>query len=473
MASVLAAGGVVAMGAGTASAGHEGTPPCLVVTKSTTLNADITDCEGHGILVARSGVVLDLNGHTVSGKRVVQEQAGVLLDGVRNVTVKNGTVTGFDAGVSIEGGGGNTITGINAVANVNDMIEDIDPRTILIDRSTGPTPEQAAAMMAVECFYGDGITTYDSDNNRIVGNTVTGNGPYSGISLVGDSDGNTVKGNNAAENDLRNAGVVDSEGNDIWIAGGFHVPAGTEGATRPNSMCGATEIGTPGMGRGREIQSIGIRVEGPGADGNSIEGNTVVKGGLAGISFHSYVLNPAASNVEQGESNTNNTVKGNDVSLTGVDTGAIDSFADGIASLTSGPAGLTTRPSDSNFIIGNTVSGSFRHGISLGRLTFDNLVSGNTVTTSGISAIWVAGPAAPTGNPNFDPRGAYDNRLVKNTGSGSAVVDGDDDNPDCGTNVWVSNTFGSVSQDCVGAGKPGNNNAAADASSAGMAHSSR
>jgi len=113
-------------------------------------------------------------------------------------------------------------------------------------------------------------------------------------------------------------------------------------------MRGATEIGTPGVGRGREVKSVGIRMEGPGADRNMVSQNTVRKGGLAGISFHSYVLIPAAPNVLVGSSNRYNTVSNNNVSETGADTVLIDSFADGIASLASGPTGTVTRPSDTN-----------------------------------------------------------------------------------------------------------------------------
>ena len=321
-----------------------------------------------------------------------------------------------------------------------------------------PTPEQRHAINQVTCNYGDGITTLDSSDNMIMGNTVTGNGPYSGISLVGDSNGNMVSDNEVHENDLLNNGVIDAAGNPVFVQGGpqgtpnrgFHVPAGTPGAVQPQSMCGATEIGTPGMGRGREVQSIGIRVEGPGADENVVDANVVTKGGLAGISFHSYVLVPAAPNVPVGTSNRNNVVSNNSVSRTGEDTNQADSFADGIASLASGPTGTVTRPSDTNTIVGNTSFDNFRHGISLGRLSFNNTVDDNVVTDNGGSGIWVAGPAAPNpSNPNFDARGAHDNFLSGNEGSGNGEFDGTDLNPSCDNNAWVANVFGTVNQPCV------------------------
>lgn len=446
--TALGASGL-AITASPAAAVHEA-PPCMVVNANTTLTANITNCAGHGIVVTADNVTLNLNGFTVSGQKVEMEQAGILLDRVRNVVVKGGTVTGFDAGVSIDGGSGNTVTGMTVKDNVNDMIEAIDPRSITVDPQTGPTPEQRAQIDRITCDYGDGITTFDSNFNTITNNIVTANGPYSGISMVGNSNQNKVANNTVSENDLLNNGVTDGEGNPVFVSGGFHVPAGTAGATRPQSMCGATEVGTPGMGRGREVQSIGVRVEGPGADRNRVQSNVVTKGGLAGISFHSYVLIPAGPNVPVGESNRNNVVHRNVVSQTGFDTNTIDSFADGIASLASGPTGTTTRPSDTNTISNNRSNNNFRHGISLGRLSFDNTVDTNTVNNNGGSGIWVAGPAAPNpNNPSFDPAGAHDNLLVNNVGRGNGEFDGTDENPDCDNNTWTRNTFRTVNRPCV------------------------
>ena len=446
----LAAFGLLLAGlaytASSASATHNSVPPCMVVTQDTTLTGDVGPCPGHGIVIAADNVTLDLAGFSVIGEQTPMEQAGILLDGVTGVTVMNGTVTGFDAGVSIEGGGGNTVTGITATGNVNDMMEPIDPFTIITPgQTTPPTPQQRHDINLVTCIYGDGITTSDSDNNVITNNIVTENGPFSGISLVGDSDGNVVSKNEVHENDLLNRGVVDENGNPVWTLGNRHVPAGTPGATQPTSMCGATEIGTPGMSRGREVQSIGIRIEGPGADENLVEKNTVTKSALAGISFHSYVAFPAAPNVPAQAPNTNNVVSKNSVSLTGADTHTLDPYADGISSLSSGPIGNVTMPSHSNTIEKNVVFENMRHGISLMRLTFDNSVDKNQVNNNGGSGVYVAD-------------GAFDNVLTKNTGRGNAEFDGFDGNPNCDNNRWSGNQFTTVNQPCVAVGNAGRGN---------------
>ncbi|MEO5680213.1 MAG: right-handed parallel beta-helix repeat-containing protein [Acidimicrobiales bacterium] len=479
--SALALGGL-ALGATPASASHLTPGPCLTVTTNTTLTSDVGPCNGHGIVVQADNITLNLNGHTVTGAKNEAEQAGVLLDGVSGVTVKNGEITGFDAGVSIEGGSGNTVTGLNVHDNVNDMIEAIDPRSIVIAGAPNgmPTPAQREQISRITCDYGDGITTLDSSNNVIKGNRVVGNGPYAGISLVGDSNGNKVSGNEVSENDLLNDGVTDGAGNPVFVGTapgptrGFHVPAGTPGAVAPQSMCGATEIGSTGMGRGREVQSIGIRVEGPGADQNVVDANRVTKSGLAGISLHSHVFNQTAVTRPPEPSNQHNVVSGNSVSLTGADTHTIDSFADGIASLSSGPVGTVTLPSDTNTIEKNRSFDNFRNGISLGRLTFANSVDKNVVTNNGGSGIWVAGPGGSSG----DTRGAHDNSITKNKGSGNAEFDGTDLNPACDNNLWSGNHFTTVSQPCVAGGSPGKvfknvGGGSPGGSTAGLSHSAR
>ncbi len=433
----------LALAASPAGATHNSIPPCMVVTQDTTLTGDVGPCPGHGIVVTADNITLDLAGFTVFGEQTPMEQVGILLDDVTGVTVKNGTVTGFDAGVSIEGGGGNTVTGITATRNVNDMIEPVDPFTIIpAGQTTPPTPQQRHDINLVTCVYGDGITTSDSDNNVITNNVVTENGPYSGISLVGDSDNNVVSKNEVHENDLTNTGVVDENGDPVWTFQNRHVPAGTPGAIQPQSMCGGTEIGTPGMSRGRQVQSIGIRIEGPGANENLVEKNTVTKSGLAGISVHSYIAFPAAPNVPAEQPNTNNVVSKNSVSLTGVDTFELDSYADGISSLSSGPIGNVTMPSHSNTFEKNVSFDNMRHGISLHALTTNNTVDKNRVYGNGGSGIFVN-------------QRATDNFLTKNQGTGNAEFDGEDRNPNCDNNRWSGNQFTTVNQPCVGTGNTG------------------
>lgn len=377
-----------------------------VITTSTTLDSDVGPCSTDGLIVRGNNITLDLGGHRVFATNGPEETVGIRLDGVRGVTVRNGTVERFDAGVAIEGGSGNTVRDLTVRDNINDLQEPFDPTQPL-------TPQQ---MQQVLCIYGDGITTSDSSNNRIERNRVVNNGPYSGISLVGNSDGNIVQRNQVQDNNVPNV--------------------------RPNGqngLCGAVAPGSPGMSRGRTIQGIGIRIEGPGANGNQVLRNEVVNSALVGISVHSHVCTPPP-NFETGpqDPNTNNLIQRNDVRRTGAETVDQDPFADGIALLAQGPIGRVTCAPFGNTVDRNRSTDNLRHGISLGRTTTDNTINGNVVDSNAVDGVRV-----------FD--GAVDNTLTRNRGRSNGEHDGHDDNANCDNNVWLQNRFATVNQPCVAA----------------------
>ena len=185
------------------------------ITVDTTLGDDVVCERGPAFVLAADGITLDLGGHTVSGQGVLGERGpGILLREVTGCTVRNGTVQTFDAGVAIEGGAGNTIEGLTVQDNVGSHDGD----------------------------YGDGIVVNRSRDNRIQGNVVRRNGPFSGISLGPRAQANEVRDNTVSDHDM-------------------------------------SHLGFPDAGR----QTMGIRVEGPAANHNRILGNTVTGSGCDGI----------------------------------------------------------------------------------------------------------------------------------------------------------------------------------------------
>jgi parallel beta-helix repeat protein len=386
-----------------------------VITTDTTLDSDLGPCPGNGLIVRADNITLDLNGHRIFAANGPEETVGVLLGRVRGVTVRNGTVEGFDAGVAVNGGGGNTVTGITAQNNINDKMEPFPftPRTPL-------PPEQAPLMV---CDYGDGITTFGSDGNVIEGNRVIGNGPYSGISLVDDSDDNVVRDNLVQDNNVLNR-TTNVDGDPV------------------NSLCGGT-AGGPGMQRGRTVQDIGIRIEGPGANGNQVVSNDVDNNSLVGISIHSYVCNPLPG-ATAGQPNTGNVIAKNDVRRTGLETSDLDPIADGIASLAQGPIGRVTCTSPDNTITENRSTDNMRHGISLARTVSGTTVDRNVATGNAVDGVRVDNTAV-------------DNTLTANRGQGNGEHDGHDANERCDNNKWRANRFDTVNQPCVlGPGASGN-----------------
>ncbi len=151
-----------------------------VITKSTTLVADIGPCPADGIIIGADNITLNLNGHTISGTPGLGNgnAAGIRLPFRTGVTItghpgnsgKTGTVTGFDGGVFINGGSGNTIQNLAVRDNI------------------GPGGEASS--------LGDGIVLFHSARNRMINNLVAHNGPYDGIGVLGvDSNDNLIQGN--------------------------------------------------------------------------------------------------------------------------------------------------------------------------------------------------------------------------------------------------------------------------------------
>jgi parallel beta-helix repeat protein len=124
------------------------------ITRSVKLRSDVGPCASNGLVIRSDDIVLDLDGHRVFGSTSSGDGAGIVFDHARRSTVKNGSVTGFDAGVVIDKGGDNVVRRIRAFANVGDG-----------------------------SHLGDGIVIIGSNGNRVRRNEVFGNGPYSGISV--------------------------------------------------------------------------------------------------------------------------------------------------------------------------------------------------------------------------------------------------------------------------------------------------
>ncbi len=187
----------------------------LEITEDTTLEGDIVCAGGPALIVAADNVTLDLAGFTIScSPDAVDRGPGIVLRGVSGATVQKGTVTGFGAGVAVMGGSGNTVRNITAVDNHG----------------------------TVDGDFGDGIVVNGSSENRIQGNNIIRNGPFSGIALVGPSQSNEILDNIVTDNNM-------------------------------------LHVGDPSAGR----QAMGIRVEGPEAHRNRIVGNSVTGSGAEGI----------------------------------------------------------------------------------------------------------------------------------------------------------------------------------------------
>jgi Right handed beta helix region len=113
------AGSTAAAGSRRASAAQ---PGCgQTITADTHLHADLIDCPASGLVVGADHVTLDLNGHTIAGDGSANPEdtpdVGVDLGSHSDVTVRNGSVRGFDHGVAAAGGDRVAITDVAADDN--------------------------------------------------------------------------------------------------------------------------------------------------------------------------------------------------------------------------------------------------------------------------------------------------------------------------------------------------------------------
>ena len=332
LSATLLALGVLASTSGPAQAAHVQCGD--VITTSVTLDSDVGPCPGDGLVVRGSNITIDLGGHRVFAANGSGDNAGIRLANVTGVTVVNGTVEGFDAGIAIMGGSGNTVRDVTARNNIND--------------GQGPP-----------CDLGDGIAVLDSDNNRLESNDVIHNGPFGGISLIGDSDGNQMRGNRALDNNV---------------------------------------VGVPRSGCGNLRQDEGIRIEGPGANNNRAEANLVQRSLLAGIGLHGHVCSDEFGD-EIEEPNAGNSVVGNDVSQTAGSTQA----SDGISVLAQGPLGTVTCAATQNTFVGNRSVDNARDGIFVAATSTGNTINTNRVDANARDGIRLSGPVTACRSEQLGP----------------------------------------------------------------------
>jgi len=169
------------------------------ITVDTTLANDLTDCPDKGIVIGADDVTLDLNGHTIDGDGAPVEQCadfscdtGVDVTGHHDgVTIRGGSVTDFETGIWIEGGGHHTLRRLRVTRSGHG---------ILLAEANGSRVESSAA----DANHFAGIFIVLSRNVQIHGSSASGN-DGAGIPIR-DSDHVRITGNSASRN--RFEGIV-------------------------------------------------------------------------------------------------------------------------------------------------------------------------------------------------------------------------------------------------------------------------
>jgi Periplasmic copper-binding protein (NosD) len=173
----LALGGLVAFGAGQASASHVSCGD--VITENTRLDSDLDcfDSDGPALVIGADRVRLDLGGHRIQ----LGFGIGVLNEGHERVTIANGEVfTGCNAAILLRGADRNRLRDLVALSGCEGVVLEGSDRNRLV-RSR---------------FGGDdgGLILRDGSDRNLITRNELGGGLGGGLSIR-DSDGNLATRN--------------------------------------------------------------------------------------------------------------------------------------------------------------------------------------------------------------------------------------------------------------------------------------
>jgi parallel beta-helix repeat protein len=176
---------VVGASAGGASISRATVACGATITSSTTLTSDLSCSGTDGIDIGAAGVTLNLNGHSISGNGTSSTH-GVDVAGKKSVTVKNGYITGFPAGVFFESGSdGGHITGIIAGGGSTGIVAITSDGLVVSGNDVGGSTNPGYSIQG-----GSGV--------KIMGNIAEQNGTAGFLILAGTAF--TISGNKALNN---------------------------------------------------------------------------------------------------------------------------------------------------------------------------------------------------------------------------------------------------------------------------------
>jgi hypothetical protein len=378
-----------------------GTPPALaagtgcgaVVTTSTTLQRNLMNCPGDGLVIGADNLTLDLAGHTIDGTGA-PDTVGIRLTGRHGITVQRGTLQEFSAGVMLDDADGNALLHLVTRRNVE--------RGVHIHNGSNGNRVEFVVATANEI---SGIVVWDSDRTVIAHSTGSGNrfngltaattrgtrivdstfaGNTTGLGVVNGSNRNVVTGNVLSSN---TEASIEMDGDDNLVIGNRseHDGWGINFGGNRNQI-----IGVVSDTRGCSDGDCGAGIDLPGGNGNLVALNRITGTIDEGIRVHEFEADggpPAIGNV----------IRANVVRDAGRDGIAIQIHTDEIT-------GQGTVKD--NLIQSNLVSGSGHDGINVGRPA--NTVTGNVALRNHVLGIEaVPGVIDGGGNLAFgngDPR---------------------------------------------------------------------
>ena len=241
------------------------------ITHDTVLAGNVGPCAGTAITIGADNITLDLNGHSITGPNDQgQTTSGVRSDGHSGVTVRHGSITGFDAGVYLSNGSSETVTGLNLHDNIGLLTA--DPKNV----------------------QGAGIQLDTVHNSTISANTLTHDGPTAGI-WTQNGGGLTISGNTLMNDNFETGGCsmcTSDRAIDLFflengdtVSGNIVINAGYEGIFDQDSM-------------GTTISGNSVTGTGLGAPSFSQPGPAIFTNGAGTLITHNSVARNYGSGIE-------------------------------------------------------------------------------------------------------------------------------------------------------------------------------
>ncbi|MGI9009806.1 MAG: NosD domain-containing protein [Nitrososphaeraceae archaeon] len=205
-------------------------PSCgQVITQNVILTSNLNCAESDGLIVDAGNIVVDLNGHTISGPDVdsdtqTSSKTGIVIPNVNNVVVQDGSIEGFQAGILMTGSQNVEVKGMvvknNQIGLYSTGSSIVNAHLSIIMNNQIGIAEHSTQQSTIEdniLFQNTlaGITLVNSDNSLITLNSITESG--NGLYIDNQSNQNNVNFNNVLLNtiDVNNANglPVNTNGN--------------------------------------------------------------------------------------------------------------------------------------------------------------------------------------------------------------------------------------------------------------------
>ena len=195
-------------------------PSCgQVITQNVILTSNLRCADSDGLIVGASDIVIDLNGHTITGPNSDRDiktssKVGISVPNVNNVVIKDGTIEEFQAGILMTGSQNVEVSGIvskdNQIGLFNTGAGLINIRLSIIMNNQIGIAGHSTQQSTIEnniLFQNTlaGVTLVNSDNSIVTLNSITQSG--NDIYIDNQSTQNNINFNNVLLNtiDINNA----------------------------------------------------------------------------------------------------------------------------------------------------------------------------------------------------------------------------------------------------------------------------